>query len=114
MTADIPDVLADPVGAAASLIIAVEPGLRRAAAQEAVTSVAAGRAKRRRLAQALTHRPLVLTDGRSLRPGPVAVLARMLGIHIDVAVAWQRASAGDWAAYAAQISRRNSGSEHIP
>ncbi len=33
-------------------------------------------------------------------------LARMLGIHITVAVAWQRASAGDWAAYAAEVSRR--------
>ncbi len=30
----------------------------------------------------------------------------MLGIHITVAVAWQRACAGDWAAYAAEISRR--------
>jgi hypothetical protein len=30
----------------------------------------------------------------------------MLGIHISVAVAWQRASSGDWAAYAADISRR--------
>jgi len=38
---------------------------------------------------------------------PAAVLARMLGIHITVAVAWQRASAGDWAAYAAEISRRS-------
>jgi hypothetical protein len=38
---------------------------------------------------------------------PAAVLARLLGIHITVAVAWQRASAGDWAAYAAKISRRN-------
>ncbi len=37
---------------------------------------------------------------------PAAVLARMLGIHITVAVAWQRASAGDWAAYAADLSRR--------
>ena len=33
-------------------------------------------------------------------------LARMFGIHITVAVAWQRASAGDWAAYAAEVSRR--------
>jgi hypothetical protein len=33
----------------------------------------------------------------------------MLGIHIDVAVAWQRASSGDWAAYAADVSRRQSG-----
>ena len=38
---------------------------------------------------------------------PAAILARMLGIHITVAVAWQRASAGDWAAYAAEVSRRN-------
>jgi hypothetical protein len=37
---------------------------------------------------------------------PAAVLARLLGIHITVAVAWQRASAGHWAAYAAEISRR--------
>jgi hypothetical protein len=38
---------------------------------------------------------------------PAAVLARMLGIHITVAVAWQRASAGDWTAYAAEVSRRS-------
>jgi hypothetical protein len=37
---------------------------------------------------------------------PAALLARMLGIHIAVAVAWQRASSGDWAAYAADVSRR--------
>ncbi len=42
---------------------------------------------------------------------PAAVLARMLGIHISVAVAWQRASAGDWAAYAAQVSRRPPGKQ---
>jgi hypothetical protein len=39
---------------------------------------------------------------------PAALLARMLGIHIDVAVAWQRISAGDWMAYAADVSRRTS------
>lgn len=38
---------------------------------------------------------------------PAALLARMLGIHISVAVAWQRASSGDWTEYAAEISRRN-------
>jgi hypothetical protein len=38
---------------------------------------------------------------------PAAILARTLGIHTDVAVAWQRHSAGDWAAYAADVSRRN-------
>ncbi len=37
---------------------------------------------------------------------PAAVLARMLGIHIGVAVAWQGASSGDWTGYAAQVSRR--------
>lgn len=39
---------------------------------------------------------------------PAALLARLLGIHIDVAVAWQHASAGDWAGYAADVSRRHS------
>lgn len=37
---------------------------------------------------------------------PAALLTRMLGIHITVAVAWQRAAAGDWTTYAAEISRR--------
>ncbi len=37
---------------------------------------------------------------------PAAILARMLGIHIQVAVQWQRASAGDWMTYAANVSRR--------
>ena len=37
---------------------------------------------------------------------PAAVLARLLGIHIKVAVAWQHVSAGDWASYAADVSRR--------
>jgi hypothetical protein len=32
---------------------------------------------------------------------PAALLARLLGIHISVAVAWQRASSGDWTSYAA-------------
>jgi hypothetical protein len=41
---------------------------------------------------------------------PAALLARMLGIHISVAVAWQRASAGDWTNYAADFSRR--GDQH--
>ncbi|MFJ2008339.1 site-specific integrase [Streptomyces chartreusis] len=38
---------------------------------------------------------------------PAAILARMLGIHIQVAVQWQKASAGDWAAYAADVSQRS-------
>jgi hypothetical protein len=39
---------------------------------------------------------------------PAAILARMLGIHISVAVQWQRAAAGDWLGYAADVSRRTS------
>jgi hypothetical protein len=38
---------------------------------------------------------------------PAAVLAEMLDIHIAVAVAWQRASSGDWTAYAADVSKRH-------
>ena len=37
---------------------------------------------------------------------PAAMLARLLGIHIKVAVAWQHASAGDWTTYAADYIRR--------
>ena len=37
---------------------------------------------------------------------PAALLARLLGIHISVAVAWQRASSGDWTTYAADYGRR--------
>jgi hypothetical protein len=37
---------------------------------------------------------------------PAALLAKLLGIHVSVAVAWQRASAGDWLRYAAEVSRR--------
>jgi hypothetical protein len=37
---------------------------------------------------------------------PAAIVARTLGIHISVAASWQRASAGDWMSYAAEISRR--------
>ncbi len=46
---------------------------------------------------------------------PAAILARTLGIHTDVAVTWQRHSAGDWASYAAEVSRepRHSNSSNI-
>jgi hypothetical protein len=192
-----PGVLADPVNVITALVVEVEPTLSRAAVAGTVAGVAGGRAKRRRLAQALLDRPALLTDGRSpapraagdllialraagatgiaapacagcgkplqlvadrhghaaigdqgtsrwlfpggqpgrpissyqlnerlrhlgLHPGqdrstalfqlaadlPAALLARMLGIHITVAVAWQRASSGDWTSYAADVSRR--------
>jgi hypothetical protein len=38
---------------------------------------------------------------------PAAILAKTLGIHVQVAIQWQKISAGDWAAYAADISRRH-------
>lgn len=37
---------------------------------------------------------------------PAAILARLLGIHVTVAVKWQHAASGDWANYAANISHR--------
>jgi hypothetical protein len=43
---------------------------------------------------------------------PAALLARLLGIHVSVAVAWQRASGGDWTGYAADISRRPAPAGH--
>ncbi|MEU5834923.1 hypothetical protein ABZ820_14785 [Streptomyces diacarni] len=39
-------------------------------------------------------------------PAPVADLARTLGIDTTVTAKWQRAAAGDWAADAAEVSRR--------
>jgi hypothetical protein len=37
----------------------------------------------------------------------------MLGIHVQVAIQWQKISAGDWTAYAADVSRR-SGLQPVP
>jgi hypothetical protein len=37
---------------------------------------------------------------------PAAILAKTLGIHVQVATQWQKISAGDWAAYAADLSHR--------
>lgn len=37
---------------------------------------------------------------------PAAILARVLGVQIQVAVRCQKASAGDWASYTADVSRR--------
>jgi hypothetical protein len=43
---------------------------------------------------------------------PAAILARTLAVSTDVAVTWQRMSAGDWAAYAADVSRRQAPGDH--
>ena len=51
-----PEVLADPIGVVVVLIARVEPTLDRAVIEQAVTGIAGGRAKRRRLAQALQRR----------------------------------------------------------
>jgi hypothetical protein len=41
-------------------------------------------------------------------PGPgVAGAPEVLGIHVQAAIQWQKISAGDWAAYAADVSRRS-------
>ena len=68
MADDILDMLADPVGVITGLIAGVEPGMARAEIERVVRGAAGGRAKRRRLAQALTGRPSILTDGRSPAP----------------------------------------------
>jgi len=37
---------------------------------------------------------------------PAGLLGRLLGINVDVAAMWQRATAGDWTTYAADIAQR--------
>lgn len=38
---------------------------------------------------------------------PAAILAKTLGIHVQAAIQWKKISAGDWVAYAADVSRRS-------
>jgi hypothetical protein len=57
--------LDDPLGVVVDLVVAVEPALDRALIETVVTGVAGGRVKRRRLAQALSDQPAVLTEGHS-------------------------------------------------
>lgn len=71
VAAGTPDTLADPLGVVIDVVAGVEPGLGRARISEVVAGVAGGRAKRRRLAQALVERPAILSDGRS--PAPEAI-----------------------------------------
>ena len=85
MSGSAPDVLADPVGVVLSLITSVEPDLDRHAAEAAIRSAAGGRAKQRKLAQALTRRPAVLTDGRSPAPrvaGNLLIALRNVGASV--------------------------------
>lgn len=69
-----PEVLTDPIGVLVDLVVRHEPSLERATVSEVVESLAGGRAKRRRLAQALLDRPAVLADGESPAPRAVADL----------------------------------------
>ena len=69
-----PDALEDPVGVIVGLVAGREPALGRSVIARAAEDVAGGRAKRRRLAQALLDNPGVLADGRSPAPRAVADL----------------------------------------
>jgi hypothetical protein len=69
-----PEVLDDPIGVIVNLVANVEPSLDRAVIAEVAAGVTGGRAKRRRLAQALLDKPVVLADGSSPAPRVVADL----------------------------------------
>ena len=82
MTSYASEVIADPIGVIVELIAAVEPDLEQARLKMAVASLAGGRAKQRRIAQALLERPAVLTDGRSPAPraiGDLLITLRTMG-----------------------------------
>lgn len=51
-------------------------------------------------------RPARARSSNSPPTSPPRSSPALLGIHISVAVQWQRAATGDWAAYAADMSRR--------
>lgn len=69
-----PEVLADPIGVVVGLICCIDSGLDREAITALVAGVAAGRVKRRRLAQALLDNPSLLANGRSPAPRVVGDL----------------------------------------
>src|SRR6266545_4582847 len=69
-----PEVLTDPIGVVVDLICGADPALERVVVEAVVAGIAGGRAKRRRLAQALLDRPTLLADGRSPAPRVVADL----------------------------------------
>ncbi len=69
-----PEVLIDPIGVVVDLVCGADPALERVVVEEVVEGIAGGRAKRRRLAQALLDRPALLADGRSPAPSVVADL----------------------------------------
>jgi hypothetical protein len=68
------EVIADPVGVITGLVTGCDPAVDRVVIVKAVEGVEGGRAKSRRLAQALLDSPQVLADGRSPAPRAVADL----------------------------------------
>jgi len=77
-----PQVLADPIGVIVNLVAEHDPGVDHVDITDAVEGVAGGRAKQRRLAQALLDRPAVLVDGRSPAPrvvGDLLIAVRTAG-----------------------------------
>ena len=71
--------VSDPIGLVVDLVVAVEPLLDRERIRGVIAAVAGGRAKARRLATALAHRPEMLLDGRS--PAPRAVGELLLALR---------------------------------
>jgi hypothetical protein len=71
--------VADPVGLVTDLVGGVDSSLGSGTVRAVVVAVAGGRAKSRRLAQALATRPAVLTDGRS--PAPRAIGDLLLALR---------------------------------
>lgn len=67
-----PEAVEDPVGVVVGLVAGRDPALDRAVIAEVTESVAGGRSKRRRVAQALLDNPGVLSDGRS--PAPLSLI----------------------------------------
>jgi hypothetical protein len=74
MTAQTAEVLADPIGVLVTMVARVEQSLDRSRIEELVRDVSGGRAKQRKLVQALAEMPAVLLDGRSPAPRAVADL----------------------------------------
>jgi len=73
-----PEVLADPLNVVVNMVAAHEPDLDYAAVEATCAALAGGRAKQRRLAQALLDHPDVLRHGRSPAPsGPPRLLWRL-------------------------------------
>jgi hypothetical protein len=79
-----PEVLSDPIGVIVNLVAERDPDVDLGAVAEVVAAVAGGRAKQRRLAQALLDAPGVLADGRSPAPraiGDLLTALRKAGVH---------------------------------